>query len=137
MTQYREVNTGQIIDVTGEREAHIAAQARWVLADGSQDPVAPKTGADLDPDNNGVARFANSDIIRTEDDQSKPETGAQPDTENKATDVPTVSVGDNEDDGKPAASASKADWEAYAREQGKDEDAIEAATKAEIQAWFK
>lgn len=106
MTQYREINTGQVIDVTGEREAHIASQARWVLADGSQDPVAPKKGT-------------------------------QPDTENKDTDVPAVSVGDNEDGGKPSASASKADWEAYAREQGKDEDEIEAATKAEIQAWFK
>lgn len=105
MTQYREINTGQVINVTGEREAHIASQARWVLADGSQDPVAPKKGA-------------------------------QP-TETKDTDVPAVSVGDNEDDGKPSPSASKADWETYAREQGKDEDEIEAATKAEIQSWFK
>lgn len=100
MTQYREINTGQVIDVTGEREAHIASQARWVLADDSQG------------------------------------TGAQPDTENKTTDVPAVTVADDDSD-KPATGASKAVWEEYARSQGKDEDEIAGATKSEIQGWFE
>lgn len=49
MTMYREVNTGQVVDVEDARLAWFEAQARWQPTDEKPDPKTTATAGDEKP----------------------------------------------------------------------------------------